>query len=217
MRLSVDEQERIINRRHRKRTHLSRSPGSDAITHSWKNLSTHYWWSVHIWYNETDALLNIDSCLLCWPHKVVESRDSDDCRGTRILFWPPWIKNTLPVIDYPSSIEAYPFYTTPQLHSRPLTTSLQICKCRLKTLSLWSHSLPFPMRRLIPSCIHSMSHCDSFISTLELDRKMFDHKLTMAYIAGRIAESFKTDPFVMWSDDNSEKLIISCRVLSPPT
>jgi DNA-directed RNA polymerase II subunit RPB1 len=31
--------------------------------------------------------------------------------------------------------------------------------------------------------------------------------------AGRIAESFKTDPFVIWSEDNSEKLIIRCYVL----
>ena len=46
---------------------------------------------------------------------------------------------------------------------------------------------------------------------------MFDRKLTMAYIAGRIAESFKTNLFVMWSDDNTEKLIISYRVLGPPT
>ncbi|KAF7797788.1 hypothetical protein EIP86_008990 [Pleurotus ostreatoroseus] len=49
---------------------------------------------------------------------------------------------------------------------------------------------------------------------LELDRaKMIDRKLTMAYVAGRIAESFKTDLFVIWSEDNSEKLIICCRVL----
>ncbi|KAI0791691.1 beta and beta-prime subunits of DNA dependent RNA-polymerase [Abortiporus biennis] len=49
---------------------------------------------------------------------------------------------------------------------------------------------------------------------LELDRaKMIDRKLTMSYVAGRIAESFKTDLFVIWSEDNSEKLIIRCRVL----
>jgi DNA-directed RNA polymerase II subunit RPB1 len=42
---------------------------------------------------------------------------------------------------------------------------------------------------------------------------MIDHKLTMAYVAGRIAESFKTDLFVVWSEDNSEKPIICCRVL----
>ncbi|KZT09014.1 beta and beta-prime subunits of DNA dependent RNA-polymerase [Laetiporus sulphureus 93-53] len=49
---------------------------------------------------------------------------------------------------------------------------------------------------------------------LELDRaKMIDRKMTMSYVAGRIAESFKTDLFVIWSEDNSEKLIIRCRVL----
>ena len=29
----------------------------------------------------------------------------------------------------------------------------------------------------------------------------------MQYVAGRIAESFKTDFFIIWSEDNSEKLI----------
>ena len=40
---------------------------------------------------------------------------------------------------------------------------------------------------------------------------MIDRKLTMAYVAGRIAESFKTDLFVIWSEDNLEKLIIRYR------
>ncbi|PAV21644.1 beta and beta-prime subunits of DNA dependent RNA-polymerase [Pyrrhoderma noxium] len=49
---------------------------------------------------------------------------------------------------------------------------------------------------------------------LELDRaKMLDRKLTMHYVAGRIAANFKTDLFVIWSEDNAEKLIIRCRVL----
>jgi DNA-directed RNA polymerase II subunit RPB1 len=49
---------------------------------------------------------------------------------------------------------------------------------------------------------------------LQLDRaKMLDRKLSMNYVAGRIAESFKTDLFVIWSEDNAEKLIIRCRVL----
>lgn len=49
---------------------------------------------------------------------------------------------------------------------------------------------------------------------LELDRaKMIDRQLTMPYVAGQIAESFKTDLFVIWSEDNSDKLIIRCRVL----
>ncbi|OJA12003.1 hypothetical protein AZE42_12345 [Rhizopogon vesiculosus] len=35
----------------------------------------------------------------------------------------------------------------------------------------------------------------------------------MAYVAGRIAESFKTDLFVIWREDNSETLTIRCHVL----
>jgi DNA-directed RNA polymerase II subunit RPB1 len=44
---------------------------------------------------------------------------------------------------------------------------------------------------------------------------MVDRKLTMAYVAGRIAETFQTDLFVIWSEDNSE-LIIRCRVMDSP-
>jgi DNA-directed RNA polymerase II subunit RPB1 len=48
---------------------------------------------------------------------------------------------------------------------------------------------------------------------LEIDRvKMIDRKLTMPYVAGEIAENFKTNLFVIWSEDNSEKLIVRCRV-----
>ena len=49
---------------------------------------------------------------------------------------------------------------------------------------------------------------------LELDHaKMIDCKLTMHYVTNWIAESFKTDLFVIWSEDNSEKLVIWCHVL----
>ena len=42
---------------------------------------------------------------------------------------------------------------------------------------------------------------------------MIDHKLTMAYVAGWTPESFKTDLFVIWSEDNLEKLVI-CSMFS---
>ncbi|CAK5279790.1 unnamed protein product [Mycena citricolor] len=48
---------------------------------------------------------------------------------------------------------------------------------------------------------------------LELNRTKMVGKLTMHYVASRIAESFKQDLFVIWSEDNSDKLIIRCRVL----
>lgn len=35
----------------------------------------------------------------------------------------------------------------------------------------------------------------------------------MQYVANHIAENFKTDLFVIWNEDNSDKLIIGCRVL----
>ncbi|OJA08212.1 hypothetical protein AZE42_06850 [Rhizopogon vesiculosus] len=63
--------------------------------------------------------------------------------------------------------------------------------------------------------IESKSHLQlPWLLRLELDHaKMIDRKLTMAYITGHIAKSFKTDLFVIWCEDNSEKLIICCRVL----
>jgi len=63
--------------------------------------------------------------------------------------------------------------------------------------------------------IESKLHLQSpWLLRLELDRaKMLDRKLQMNYVAGKIAESFKTDLFVIWSEDNAEKLIIRCRVL----
>jgi DNA-directed RNA polymerase II subunit RPB1 len=65
--------------------------------------------------------------------------------------------------------------------------------------------------------IESKLHLQSpWLLCLELDRakaKMDDRKLTMVYVASRIAETFQADLFVIWSEDNSEKLIIRCRVM----
>src|SRR5436190_9514426 len=49
---------------------------------------------------------------------------------------------------------------------------------------------------------------------LELDRaKMLDKKLSMADVAGKIAETFSKDMFTIWSEDNADKLIIRCRII----
>src|SRR6202022_380290 len=49
---------------------------------------------------------------------------------------------------------------------------------------------------------------------LELDRaKMLDKKLSMADVAGKIAETFSNDMFTIWSEDNADKLIIRCRIV----
>lgn len=63
--------------------------------------------------------------------------------------------------------------------------------------------------------VESKMHLQSpWLLRLELDRaKMIDRKLTMSFVAGRIAESFKSDLFVIWSEDNADKLVIRCRVL----
>ena len=66
--------------------------------------------------------------------------------------------------------------------------------------------------------IESQLHLQSpWLLRLELDRaKMIDSKLTMSHVASRIAETFDKDLFVIWSEDNSEKLIIRCRVMGSP-
>lgn len=52
---------------------------------------------------------------------------------------------------------------------------------------------------------------------LELDRaKMLDKQLTMSQVASTISESFGGDLFVIWSEDNADKLIIRCRVIRDP-
>jgi len=52
---------------------------------------------------------------------------------------------------------------------------------------------------------------------LELDRaKMLDKQLSMAEVAEMINKSFDGDLFVMWSEDNAEKLVIRCRVVRDP-
>ncbi|KAJ2911565.1 hypothetical protein MD484_g8848, partial [Candolleomyces efflorescens] len=63
--------------------------------------------------------------------------------------------------------------------------------------------------------IEASLHLQSpWLLRLVLDRsKVLDRKLTMQYVAGRISECFKNDLFVIWSEDNSEKLVIRCRVL----
>lgn len=63
--------------------------------------------------------------------------------------------------------------------------------------------------------IESQLHMQSpWLLRLELDRaKMLDRKLEMSFVASRIADSFAQDLFAIWSEDNSEKLIIRCRVL----
>ncbi|KAJ7171702.1 DNA-directed RNA polymerase II, subunit 1 [Mycena crocata] len=62
--------------------------------------------------------------------------------------------------------------------------------------------------------VESKLHLQSpWLLRLELNRTKMVGKLTMHYVASRIAESFKTDLFVIWSEDNSDKLIIRCRVL----
>lgn len=51
---------------------------------------------------------------------------------------------------------------------------------------------------------------------LELDRAaMNDKDLTMGQVGERIKQTFKNDLFVIWSEDNDEKLIIRCRVVRP--
>ncbi|MBW0472812.1 hypothetical protein O181_012527 [Austropuccinia psidii MF-1] len=59
-----------------------------------------------------------------------------------------------------------------------------------------------------------IDHQSPWLLRLELDRaKMLDKKLSMSFVASRIAEVFKSDLFIIWSEDNAEKLIIRCRAM----
>ncbi|KAJ7831990.1 hypothetical protein B0H13DRAFT_2430133 [Mycena leptocephala] len=59
----------------------------------------------------------------------------------------------------------------------------------------------------IENKLHLQSPC---VLRLELNRTKMGGKLSMHYVASRIAESFGGDLFVIWSEDNSDKLIIRC-------
>ncbi|GAA6057289.1 hypothetical protein JCM3770_001700 [Rhodotorula araucariae] len=62
----------------------------------------------------------------------------------------------------------------------------------------------------------NLSRQSPWLLRFELDRaKMLDKKLEMHYVAGKIAETFDQDLFVIWSEDNAEKLVIRCRALKP--
>ncbi|KAK9384066.1 DNA-directed RNA polymerase II subunit RPB1 [Kockiozyma suomiensis] len=66
----------------------------------------------------------------------------------------------------------------------------------------------------VEASIHKQS---PWLLRFELDRaKMLDRQLTMSQVAEKIIQDFKEDLFVIWSEDNSEKLIIRCRVLRDP-
>ncbi|KAK9493318.1 hypothetical protein V1508DRAFT_416385 [Lipomyces doorenjongii] len=66
----------------------------------------------------------------------------------------------------------------------------------------------------VEASIHRQS---PWLLRFELDRaKMLDRQLTMSQVAEKITEDFKDDLFVIWSEDNSERLIIRCRVMRDP-
>ena len=62
----------------------------------------------------------------------------------------------------------------------------------------------------------SLDQQSPWLLRLELDRAaMNDKDLTMGQVGERIKETFRNDLFVIWSEDNAEKLIIRCRVVRP--
>lgn len=67
---------------------------------------------------------------------------------------------------------------------------------------------------LSPEEIDRVNNCSSWLLRLELDRaKMLDRKLEMSYVASKISDCFGQDVFVIWSEDNAEKLVLRCRVV----
>jgi len=59
------------------------------------------------------------------------------------------------------------------------------------------------------------SRTSPWLLRIELDRKMMlDKKLTMADVSNKISEDFQRDLMCICSDDNAEKLIIRCRIIS---
>ena len=62
----------------------------------------------------------------------------------------------------------------------------------------------------------SLAQQSPWLLRLELDRAaMNDKDLTMGQVGERIKDTFKRDLFVIWSEDNAEKLIVRCRIVRP--
>lgn len=63
----------------------------------------------------------------------------------------------------------------------------------------------------------SIEYQSPWLLRFELDRaKMLDKQLTMSQVAEKISAKFDPDLFVIWSEDNAEKLIIRCRLIRDP-
>ncbi|KAH8822372.1 beta and beta-prime subunits of DNA dependent RNA-polymerase [Flagelloscypha sp. PMI_526] len=112
-----------------------------------------------------------------------------------------------------------PFYAAKQENAKLIEQELAFTSLRTVTCGLSKSEDDFSFVEdffAIPDEeVEAKMHLQSpWLLRLELDRaKMIDRKLTMSYVAGRIAESFKTDLFVIWSEDNADKLVVRCRVL----
>ena len=63
-----------------------------------------------------------------------------------------------------------------------------------------------------PEVEQTMDRQSSWLLRFELDRaKMLDKNLEMGQVADRITGVFGKDLFVIWSEDNAEKLVLRCR------
>lgn len=66
-----------------------------------------------------------------------------------------------------------------------------------------------------PEVEMTMNYQSPWLLRFELDRaKMLDKGLQMAEVANRISATFEKDLFVIWSEDNAEKLVIRCRAIN---
>lgn len=91
---------------------------------------------------------------------------------------------------------------------RTVTVAVEIRYNPVPTVTIIPEDEGFVADEDIEAKLHPRLH------RLVLDRvKTIDPRFIMTYVAGRIAECFKPDLIVIWSEDNSERLVIRCRVL----
>ena len=66
-----------------------------------------------------------------------------------------------------------------------------------------------------PEVEMNMDRQSPWLLRFELDRaKMLDKNLEMSTVANKISQVFGKDLFVIWSEDNAEKLVIRCRAMN---
>ncbi|TDL14338.1 hypothetical protein BD410DRAFT_695739, partial [Rickenella mellea] len=98
---------------------------------------------------------------------------------------------------------------SPCVLAKIVQTELAYTSLRAVTAAVETYYDPDPTTTIIEE---DREFVDAFFAIPD-HSKMLDRKMSMNYVASQIAGNFQADLFVVWSEDNAEKLVIRCMVL----